>query len=321
MEIKIGNKKELIMSESREMSHQEKLARIIKDADAFFLDAETSIDSSISYGASESDAFWTQLPDELQDAGAGIIHEVINLASELAIAIRTSTFLGEEDERQAGLALKAMRAAIKLRRYRYRNSEVLHDEGTYIGMRRAEQDDSEPIPPTLAQRQFNEGAENLSPIVEFSFDSKNQPPLPGSRPASLTRYRPGTAFIMMWISKDKPELVDVVETIKRCCNKFGIAASRADDIEHSDVITAKIVEEIRTSEFLIADLSGERPSVYYEIGFAHAIDKRVILYRKAGTPIHFDLAAYNSPEYNNMKELESLLTKRLTALTGREPKP
>jgi len=125
---------------------------------------------------------------------------------------------------------------------------------------------------------------------------------------------------MMWISNDIPELVDVAETIKRCFNKFGITALRADDIEHSDVITAKIVEEIRMSEFLIADLSGERPSVYYEIGFAHAIDKRVILYRKAGTPIHFDLAAYNCPEYSNMKELETLMTKRLTALTGREPK-
>jgi hypothetical protein len=309
----------IIMSESRDQSPQEKLAKVINDADAFFTVAETSIDDSISYGASETDAFWDQLTDELRDIGSGIIHEIINLASELALAIRSSPFLGEEDERQAGIALKTMRAAVRLRRYRFRDSEVLHDEGTYIGTRRAEQDDSEPNPPTHARRQFNDGAEKLRPIVEFSIDGKNSNQLPVGRSSSSTGYRPGTAFIMMWISNAIPELVDVAETIKRCCNKFGITALRADDIEHSDVITAKIVEEIRMSEFLIADLSGERPSVYYEIGFAHAIDKRVILYRKAGTPIHFDLAAYNCPEYSNMKELETLLTKRLTALTGREP--
>ncbi|WP_144400010.1 TIR domain-containing protein [Geobacter pickeringii] len=309
------------MSESQKLSPPERLEKIIKDADAFFSAAESSIDRSISYGESESDAFWNQLPDALRDVGSGIINEIISFASDMAIAIRRSPFLGEEDERQAGLALKTMRAAIRLRRYRFWDSEVLHDEGTYIGMRRAEQDDSEPNPPMLSRRQFNDGAEKLRPIVEFSIDGKELDHHPLSKLTSSTGYRPGTAFIMMWISKDIPELIDVVDTIKRCCNKFSIIALRADDIEHSDVITAKIVEEIRTSEFLIADLSGERPSVYYEIGFAHAIDKRVILYRKAGTPIHFDLAAYNCPEYNNMKELESLLTKRLTALTGREPKP
>jgi hypothetical protein len=60
--------------------------------------------------------------------------------------------------------------------------------------------------------------------------------------------------------------------------------------------------------------------VYYEVGFAHAIGRRVMLYRKTGTRIHFDLAAYNCPEFKNLSELEEKLIKRLEIVTGKKAK-
>ncbi|PYQ29251.1 MAG: hypothetical protein DMF56_13355 [Acidobacteria bacterium] len=129
-----------------------------------------------------------------------------------------------------------------------------------------------------------------------------------------------TAFILMWMDKDRPELVDVHETVKDVFSQFGITAHRADEVEHQERITDVVLAHIAQSQFLFADLSGERPNVYYEVGYAHALSKHPILYRRAGTPLHFDLSVHNVPEYENLTQLRKSLTQRLAAITGRDPK-
>jgi hypothetical protein len=199
--------------------------------------------------------------------------------------------------------------------------EILNDEDVVLGVRPAGFSEERRLLPIDALAEIDDALDQASRRLgilraqteaEIAGDALPSRVLPGALQLGM---RPGTAFIMMMIDPGKPELDDVNQAIQEECARFGIRATRADEIEHSGEITQQILDEIRTSEFLIADLTGERPSVYYEVGFAHAIGKRPILYRRTVTKLHFDLAVHNCPEYRNLTELRERLRRRLTAIT------
>ena len=164
---------------------------------------------------------------------------------------------------------------------------------------------------------------SLDQLLEERFNSMHkdkvpEPPLSDSpyaeRVETRCEIKKGTAFIIMAIDPNKPELEDINTTIKEVCSQFGIKAYRADEIEHQERITDVILNEIRSCEFLIADLTLEKPNIYYEVGYAHAIGKNPILFRKQGTMLHFDLSIHNVPEYQNVTTLRKLLTTRFEAI-------
>lgn len=242
----------------------------------------------------------------------------------LSLLVRQSPMFGNIDLDAMQLAVRRIDAALRLRQYEEWAPQVLHDEDIVLGVKPAGFSEDRQLSPTAALAEIDDALDQVSRRVgvlrvqaeaEAAGEAVPARMLPAT--ASLG-VRPGTAFIMMMIDPEKPELEDVKQAIQEECARFKIRATRADDIEHSGEITQQILDEIRTSEFLIADLTGERPSVYYEVGFAHAIGKRPILYRRAGTRLHFDLAIHNCPEYRNVTELRERLRKRLAAITRGE---
>lgn len=131
--------------------------------------------------------------------------------------------------------------------------------------------------------------------------------------------QPKTAFIMMKVAPTDAEAEDVHETIKRTCERNGITAVRADDVEHSGKITEVVLTLIREKDVLICDLTNERPNVYYELGFAHGMKRQVILVAKDGTNVHFDVKDYNVIFYRNMSALEGKLSSRLQSIMAVRP--
>lgn len=273
------------------------------------------------YRTLEADYYWLKLDEIERQTSNDIQSELIQIVGVIANGMRQSSLLTEADRRELGTLTKSLRASLRLRRYDSWDAELLHDEGIVMGIQQAGQSETVPADPDRAAHNFARDVSNLIRLVDLVEVS---PTLLAdefrSNPQATTEFEPDSAFVMMQIDPKKPELVDRYNAIKECFKSFGIKAIRADEIEHEDVITEKIMEKIKTSEFLIADLTGERPSVYYEIGYAHALKRRVIMYRKTGTQLHFDLAAYNCPTYENVTQLKELLTNRLSHMTNKGAK-
>lgn len=295
-----------------------------KKADKFFKSASNICDEEIidSWEIRDEGAggYWNVLPQKSKKLSQKAQEQSLYLASLIIPALKSSPILSESDERDIGICVKQMRAALRLRIFKSWNTEVLHDEGEVLGVMPPGQSENDASSPLNASKTFYQCIAQIEDIIQLLRITPSNIPngLPSKNPNLPQSYRPNTAFIMMSINPDNPELDDVYDAYKNCFSKFGIEAIRADEIEHDDIITTKIIEQIKTSEFLIGDLTYERPSVYYEIGYAHSLGRRVIMYRKKETSIHFDLAAYNCPEYKNIKELKAKLLTRLEEVTNRK---
>lgn len=303
------------------------VASIVTDAEGYFRQAKIECDPhaknnalgwGVEYGVTD---LWNLLAGPTKDIANSIADRLLSVAALIAHIAKAAPLTGNEDVQDVKSAVKAMRAALFLRRYQYREPHVIHDEDRVLGFQPAEQSERVGLEPNEAEKAFLDGHSKLRSVVKLVESGRafEVATLPSGTTVAPTKYRAGTAFIMMWMDQKLPELTDVSDTVKSVFISFGINAVRADDIEHEGLITDRILSEIHTSEFLFADLTGARPNVYYEVGFAHALGKRVILFRKSGTGLHFDLAGYNCPDYDNLRDLREKLTKRLVGLTNRNP--
>jgi hypothetical protein len=87
------------------------------------------------------------------------------------------------------------------------------------------------------------------------------------------------------------------EVIVGVLGQFNCVAIRIDKEHPIEDLVNRIKDEIKKSQFIIADLTDERPSCYFEVGFAEAL-KRPVIYiaskesvisPKSQTKIHFDI--------------------------------
>jgi hypothetical protein len=287
------------------------------EAIAFFADVRVALGPVAEFQTHE----WNILNPEQQETAQKIRKKVTEFGPRLLEAVRESPLMEQVDAVELRRFLRKLSAALQLRHYQYAESYPITEEDRVFGIVPAQQRESAATAEESSKR-FKKYAQRILAKMDFIAPSPENltRAIVSSQIPGVHKYRPNTAFIMMSIDKGNPALEDVKNTIKEVFKSFGIEAVRSDEIEHSDVITQRILDELSTSEFLIADLTGERPSVYYEVGYAHALGKRPILYRSEGTVLHFDLVVHNVPEYRNNTDLKSQLKTRLLVLTNKTPK-
>lgn len=73
----------------------------------------------------------------------------------------------------------------------------------------------------------------------------------------------------------------------------------------------KTIEDLKGSLFVIADLSLERPSCYYELGIAESLVKKVFIIAQSGTDIHQTVNRERVQFYKDLGDLKEMLRQTI----------
>ena len=131
----------------------------------------------------------------------------------------------------------------------------------------------------------------------------------------------GRAFVVMQFSSPFTEIYE--DVIRVVCSEFEIDAHRADETYGPGLIIADVTREIGESEFVIAEITPPNPNVYYEIGYAHAINKPTILLAdKTIDRLPFDISGFRVMFYENSiagkRRFEEGLRKHISAILEKD---
>ena len=121
------------------------------------------------------------------------------------------------------------------------------------------------------------------------------------------------AFVAMWFDEQMDPIYD--DGIKPAVEAANYECMKINEKPHNDKVCDQIIAEIRKSRFIIADFTGNRGGVYFEAGFAMGLGLPVIwLARKDyEKKLHFDTRQYNHIFYEDAKDLELQLRRRIEA--------
>jgi hypothetical protein len=100
---------------------------------------------------------------------------------------------------------------------------------------------------------------------------------------------------------------------KPAINDAGAYCLRLDKMIFVENMLERVYNEINKADFIIADLSTKNANVFYELGYAHALSKKVILITDNSDDIPFDLQQYQYLTYNrnDLAKLKEEINERI----------
>lgn len=97
-----------------------------------------------------------------------------------------------------------------------------------------------------------------------------------------------------------PSFTDTYQLgIKQACMDAGAYCERVDEQIFEERMLDRIYNQIAKADLIIADMSERNANVFYEVGYAHALDKPTVLLTKSAGDIPFDLKHFAHIVYGN----------------------
>jgi nucleoside 2-deoxyribosyltransferase len=160
-----------------------------------------------------------------------------------------------------------------------------------------------PVRRRTRDRRGKDLAADIAAQVALMLDRSTELPLP-------PQPGPDDGLVFV-ISPFAPEMDAVYLAISGAAGAVGLHAERVKDIKGDYRITDQILAMIGQARFIVADLTYERPNVYFELGYARGLGKKVITILRAGTIPHFDVRDWTYLEYIDSRPLEADLIEQL----------
>jgi hypothetical protein len=113
------------------------------------------------------------------------------------------------------------------------------------------------------------------------------------------------------------------EVIQPICGAAGFKALRGDDVFRPGVILQDIRRGIVESDVIIAEITPVNANVFYELGYAHALEKpTILLANRNGEKLPFDISGYRVIFYDDTirgkRGVEDTLRKHLESIRSGE---
>lgn len=127
------------------------------------------------------------------------------------------------------------------------------------------------------------------------------------------------AFAVMQFSPDFDDVYQ--DVVREVCVGYDLDILRADEVSGPGLVIGDIIRHLGLAQLVIADITPTNANVYFEVGYALALNKPTILLARKGTPLPFDVAGFRVLFYEDSiggkKKLEEGLRGHLAAILGR----
>jgi hypothetical protein len=122
---------------------------------------------------------------------------------------------------------------------------------------------------------------------------------------------PGTCFVAMAFD---PSLDGVYESgIKPAVQASGLTVINVGKVQYNGIVTDLIHAEIRRAQVIVADVTRQRPNVYFEAGLALGLGRIVIWSCRENeiADVHFDTRQYSHVVWKDAADLRTKLEARI----------
>jgi hypothetical protein len=126
-------------------------------------------------------------------------------------------------------------------------------------------------------------ASGIAPVHFHALDVQAEPPL------VFVAMQFGGAFDTMYREVIKPVVEDDLK----------LQVVRIDEVAGPGIIFEDIKRHIAESKIVIAEITAPNQNVFYELGYAHALNKPTILLAQRGRELPFDIKSYRVIFYDD----------------------